>query len=246
MNRNNSDSQGDDRSSHSPDDAQTIIQCSGVTKVFSEGDMAVSVLDGVDLTIRARDQLAIIGASGSGKSTLLHVLGGLDEPTAGEVELMGQDLRGLGAAARGRLRNQALGFVYQFHHLLPEFSAVENVAMPLLIRRMANAEAHDIAASILERVGLGHRIKHKPAELSGGERQRAAVARALVTNPACVLADEPTGNLDQRTAEGVHELMVELNEDFDTAFVVVTHDMAMASRMTNQLRLLDGRLQPAS
>ncbi len=236
-------SSGADETAHQLQEPQTIIECRGVTKVFSEGDMAVSVLDGVDLTIRARDQLAIIGASGSGKSTLLHILGGLDEPSDGEVELLGKDLSSLGAAARGRLRNQALGFVYQFHHLLPEFNAVENVAMPLLIRRMANAEAHDTAASILERVGLGHRIKHKPAELSGGERQRAAVARALVTNPACVLADEPTGNLDQRTAEGVHELMVELNQDFDTAFVVVTHDMAMASRMNKQLRLLDGRLQ---
>lgn len=223
-------------------DSQVIITCSGLTKVFSEGDMTVPVLNGVDLTVRSRDQLAIVGASGSGKSTLLHIMGGLDEPSSGKVELLGKDLASQGAAARGRLRNQALGFVYQFHHLLPEFNAVENVAMPLLIRRMANAEAIDAASGILEKVGLGHRMRHKPAELSGGERQRAAVARALVTNPACVLADEPTGNLDERTAEGVHDLMMELNQDFNTAFVVVTHDMSMAARMTRQFRLHDGVL----
>jgi len=220
-----------------------LIRCQGVSKVFNEGAMSVSVLSGVDLVVRPSEQIAIVGASGSGKSTLLHILGGLDEPTEGSVELLGQNLSSLGQAARGRLRNDALGFVYQFHHLLPEFNALENVAMPLLIRRNRTADAMDAAAVILDRVGLGHRKDHKPSELSGGERQRAAVARALVTNPVCVLADEPTGNLDERTAQGVHELMVELNQDFNTAFVVVTHDMSMASRMRRQLRLHEGVLQ---
>jgi len=223
--------------------SEEIIRCENLSKVFDDGTMSVNVLNGVNLTVRPREQIAIVGASGSGKSTLLHILGGLDEPTDGHVQLLGEHLSDLGQAARGRLRNRALGFVYQFHHLLPEFTALENVAMPLLIRRSPTRQAMDAAAVILDRVGLGHRMAHKPSELSGGERQRAAVARALVTNPVCVLADEPTGNLDERTAEGIHELMVELNEDFDTAFVVVTHDMSMASRMTHQLRLHEGVLQ---
>lgn len=222
----------------------TIVSCRDVTKVFDQGDLEVRVLDGVSLSIEPGQQLAVVGASGTGKSTLLHVLGGLDEPTSGHVELGGEDLSRLSSAQRGRLRNRDLGFVYQFHHLLPEFTAQENVAMPLLIRRDSTSSAMKTAADILKRVGLDHRVEHKPAELSGGERQRAAVARALVTQPRCILADEPTGNLDEKTADNVHNLMLELNQEFGTALVVVTHDMSLAARMNQQLRLHEGKLQP--
>ncbi|MCB2426316.1 lipoprotein-releasing ABC transporter ATP-binding protein LolD [Methylophaga pinxianii] len=221
----------------------TVIRCQNLVKRYKDGNLETPVLQNVNLDVLAGDRIAIVGSSGSGKSTLLHLLGGLDEPTDGTIEVLEKDISHLSVSALSKLRNQSLGFVYQFHHLLPEFTAEENVAMPLVIGGMHPKKAKQQAIELLEQVGLGHRVHHKPSELSGGERQRAALARALITKPACLLADEPTGNLDHHTAEGIFDLIMKLNTEMGTALVIVTHDTQLAARMDQQYTLIDGMLQ---
>ncbi|WP_273151052.1 lipoprotein-releasing ABC transporter ATP-binding protein LolD [Methylophaga thiooxydans] len=225
---------------------QAVISTQQLAKSFSDGDLQTHVLDNISLTVNKGDRVAIVGSSGSGKSTLLHIMGGLDSPTSGHVLVNGQDIHAMRSKAASKLRNQQLGFVYQFHHLLPEFTAVENVAMPLVIGGMAPKAAQEKSQALLEKVGLGHRLLHKPSELSGGERQRAALARALITEPACLLADEPTGNLDHRTAQSIFDLILQLNEDLGTALVIVTHDTELAGKMDHVMTLMDGQLQSGS
>lgn len=219
-----------------------VIACQGVEKSYTEGDLSVDVLKGVDLSVEQGDKLAIMGASGSGKSTLLHILGGLDEVSRGEVIVSGKNMSRLSELAKGELRNRSLGFIYQFHHLLAEFTALENVAMPLLIRGTDVSKAGDAAQDLLDKVGLSHRLQHKPGEMSGGERQRAAIARAMVTRPECILADEPTGNLDEHTAAQVFEVMMGLNEQYDISLIMVTHNQALANQFDRTLELREGKL----
>ncbi len=226
--------------------ASLVIEARAVTKVFRQGKLDVEVLKGVDLNVASGESHAILGASGAGKSTLMHLLGGLDHVSDGEINVAGRSLNRLGETELGRLRNRHLGFIYQFHHLLPEFSAAENIAMPLLVRRQSRQQAAAEASEWLERIGLAQRARHKPGELSGGERQRVALARALVTRPDCLLADEPTGNLDQHTAAQMLELMLDLNRELGTALVVVTHDLGIAARMQRRWHMVDGVLTPES